>query len=187
MRAPRVFAGVIGVTIAVVLGLIILYPRTPPNPPVLSLVSLEPAGVFDDSGVEMSLLRLSISNSDNRPFNPANSIYVKDGGRCIEVKVANHWIAAEGTVGALGFCALAPLQKHEIMFILPASGSCRVWFKYTGATLSTKHRLAWVAERLPECIRFRMSYKFWRWVGFTRYMPSSNWREINVELPLRPV
>jgi len=155
-------------------------------PPVLNLVSMEPAGMFDDIG-KMWMVTLSISNPDNAP-RYENDLFVKDTGRPIEAQVANRWIGVEGTLA----CHLPAGQKHETLLLMPAgTHSCRVSLQYTASSLSfrgrpVKGRLLWMAERLPRFIRFRLSYKVWRWLGFNRYEPRSDWRQIIVELPLRP-
>ena len=154
------------------------------NPPVLELVSLEPAGIIDNTGAEMRLATLSISNSDVEPIIAKNVLFVEDGGRPIEAKVADdRWVALEQK---LGNCALPPGGKVERQILMPAgTDRCRVSLKYTGTSLS-KGRAAAIAERLPLFVRSRISHKFWRWAGFPHYRPSLPWREITVELPFPP-
>jgi len=171
---------------------VLIWPaHTEPRPPVLNLVSMEPAGMFDDIG-EMWLVTLSISNPDNAP-RYENDLFVKDTGRAIEAQVGNRWIRVEGERTLA--CHLPAGQKHEThetLLLMPAgTHSCRVSLQYTGSSLSfrgrpVKGRLLWLAERLPQFIRFRLSYKVWRWLGFNQYEPRSDWRQIIVELPLRP-
>jgi len=143
---------------------------------------MEPAEIYDDTGAELWFATLSLSNSDTRPRRPENGLYVKNGSRPIELKVANRWTEVEG-----GFaCKLDPQDKCSRGFLLPPGAeSCRLRLDYARAVF-IKGRKAWFAERLSGWIRFRMSYKFWRWAGFSQYGPSSNWREITLELPLPP-
>jgi len=183
MSKHKAFARAIVVAGAALVAFLILSLRPVGRPPVLSFVSTEPAGVMDDNGMEMLLVTLSISNSDNRPPTPQNHLYIKENARPIQVRIANRWIEMQETSIA---CELAPSHKRERLLLLPASADlCRVSVKYTGASLANKGVAAWLAERLPRWIRFRMSYKFWRWVGFTQYEPSSHWQGFSVELPIR--
>jgi len=153
---------------------------------VLNLVSMEPAAMFDDIG-EMWLVTLSISNPDNPP-RYENNLFVKDTGRAIEAPVRDRWIQVQEERSLA--CHLPAGQKHgthETLLLMPAgTRCCRVSLQYTGSSASFKGRLLWLAERLPQFIRFRLSYKVWRWLGFNRYEPRSDWRQIIVELPLRP-
>ena len=160
-----------------------------PRKPVLSLVSVEPAGIFDEGG-EMSLVTLAIGNPDNLPH-PENTLHVRglSKTKTIEARVTNVWVGAEGTL----VCGLPCGQKAEHVFLLPAGADCcRVSFQYTGSSRSfnrrpVRGRLAWLTERLPLSVRSRLSYRFWRWVGFgPDYLPSSDWRAVTVEIPLSP-
>src|SRR6266478_10111430 len=68
----RVFASGMAVTLVGLLVVLIWPAHTEPRPPVLNLVSMEPAAMFDDIG-EMWLVTLSISNPDNAP-RPENTL-----------------------------------------------------------------------------------------------------------------
>ena len=180
-RMRRVLASGVALILVGLLVVLIWPAHTEQRPPVLNLVSMEPAGMFDDIG-EMWLVTLSISNPDNAP-RPENTLFVTDTGRAIEAQVGNRWIRVDGTLA----CHLPVAQKHETLLLMPAgTHSCRVSLQYTGSSASFRGRLLWLAERLPQFIRFRLSYKVWRWLGFNRYEPRSDWRQIIVELPLRP-
>src|SRR5260370_11568000 len=88
----RFLAGVIGLVAG--LMAVLLWPSGAGcPPPVLNLVSMEAAGIFDDSGAEMWLGTLSISHS---PHLPARPIYVKDSNKPFEAKVPNRWIRVDG-------------------------------------------------------------------------------------------
>ena len=161
----------------------LFWPEPPARCPLaLSVVSVEPADIYDDSGAEMWLATLSISNSDVRPRRPENGLYIKNGGKAIEARVAGRWVEVEG-----GFaCKLDPQDTCARSFLLPPGAeSCRVRLEYARAVF-VRGRTAWFAERLPRWIRYRMSYKFRRWAGFSQYGPSSHWREITLEMPLPP-
>jgi hypothetical protein len=149
--------------------------------PVLGVAGIEPSGIFDDSGSEMWLVTFSISNSANLPPTAQNYLYLDDGKNRIEARVANRWTEV---MGSWDFHALPPGHEYEKMFLVPKDTDlCRVSLKYTGAKL-IKGRIAWLAEHLPQPIRYRMSYKFWRWVGFSDYGPCSSWREMTLELTI---
>src|SRR5439155_11890740 len=189
-RMRRVVASGVAVMLVGLLVVLIWPGHTERRPPVLNLVSMEPAGMFDDIG-EMWMVTLSISNPDNPP-RYENELHVKDTGRPIEAQVGNRWIGVEGE--RMLACHLPAGQKHgthETLLLMPAdTHSCRVSLQYTGSSASfrgrpVKGRLLWLAERLPQLIRFRLPYKVWRSLGFNRYAPRSDWRQIIVVLPLR--
>ena len=178
MRKSSVYAGAIA--LAMVGLLLLFWPAHPgPPPPVLNLVSMEPASIGDDAGAEMWGLTLSISNSQIWPSRP---LWVRYSARSFEASVASRWTGMDVDPWA---SVMGPLDDHEVEMLMPAAtDACRVRLNDADSRV-TKGRLAWLAERLPRFIRFRLSYKFWRWVGFFQYGPSSHWREVNLELPLR--
>src|SRR5260370_21710170 len=180
-RMRRVLASGVALILVGVLVVLIWPARPEQRPPVLNLVSMEPAGMFDDIG-EMWLVTLSISNSDNAP-RPENTLFVKDTGRAIEAQVGNRWIRVDGTLA----CHLPVAQKHETLLLMPAgTHSCRVSLQYTGSSASFKGRLLWLAEPLPQFSRFPLSYKVWRWLAFNHYGPRSDLPHIITKLPPRP-
>src|SRR5258708_38977298 len=67
MRVRIIVAGSVSATVAGLIALSILATPAGPRPPVLTLVRVEPAGIIDDTGAEMWLMTLSVTNSDNRP------------------------------------------------------------------------------------------------------------------------
>ena len=187
MRVGKILGGTL---ILACVALLVVALSTPHNihlrPPIISLVSMEPAGIFDDMGKEMSLVTLCISNP-NTPLRPENSLYVRDFSIPIEVKVTNVWTAVEGTLT----CHLFGGAKQDRLCLLPAGADySRFSLKYTGKvpifqTSVPKGRLRQLVQRLPLFVRSRLPSAFWRWVGFgPDYGPSSNWRTMSVEIPL---
>lgn len=180
----RTIPGLAGLVVVVIgVGLLIAFTWSKSivrGAPVLAIASVEPSAIFDDYGSEMWLVTLSVSNSETVPPVAENYLYIKDGTKPIEARVATRWTPVDGS---LDFHALAPGRECEKMFLVPAGTDlCRVSLKYTGAHL-IKGRLAWLAEQSPKWFRFRLPGTFWRWVGFTDYRASQNWREITVDLP----
>ena len=182
MRVRKVLAGA---AVVAVVGIVasLLWSAVPIRcPPGLTIVSTEPAGIMDDMDREMWYVTLNLTNSENLVPSRANELYVRGGAGCIEARVAGHWSRVDGM---LSTCALMPGSSCESSFLVPGgTDSCRVCLQFTGAHL-IKGRLAWLAEHLPTTIRFRLSYKVWRWVGFTHYGPNSDWRETTIEVPVR--
>ncbi len=145
--------------------------------PVIKLLKVQPAGVFDDAGAELLLVSLSVSNSAVSPNEP---IYVNDSGVSLEANVANHWIPLDGRVGLR---ALWPAQNgHGLEVVVPANATaCRIHFKWAYARLAAG-RMRWIAER--SWCPARISTRLWSlgWGGFPRYRPSSRWHDTAVEL-----
>jgi hypothetical protein len=84
-------------------------------------------------------------------------------------------------------CALGPFKAQNAMLLVPAGAQgCRISFKYAESTTKTKWRLARLAEKLPTYIRYRIP-RFWNWVGFEHYGPSSKWQNGSVDLLLPTV
>jgi len=186
MRVGRIVVITSLTCVALLVPLALVGPGTRLRPPVISVVSMDPAGIFDDMGKEMWLVTFSISNP-NTPLRPENSLYVKDSGIPIEVKRTNVWTAVEGTLG----CHLFGGAKHDRLYLLPTGADfSRFSLQYTGTTPifaknEPKGLLRRFVQRLPLFVRCRLPSTFWRWLGFgPDYGPSSNWREINIEIPL---
>jgi len=155
------------------------------RPPVFHVVGLEPAGVVDDSGVELALLTLSISNAEAFPNQP---LFVRNAGVPLQVRIAGHWgeVRWPQSEAKLANLTLSPLKAKSATLLVPAGAeACRISFKYAGAVTTSKWCLARLAERLPSFVRFRIPW-FWNWVGFEHYRPSSNWRNCTLEAPLPP-
>ena len=168
-----------GLTAVLVVVLIWSLP-TVRRPPVVSLVGMEPAGIFDDAGVEMWLVTLSLSNSYPPTSGYQNYLYVKNNARGIEARVGNRLIAVKGMLD----CGLGPGQRVERMLLMPERvDACRIFLKCVGPPF-VGGRLAWVAGRLPQFVRSRLPFRFWRWVDSISYGPGSDWRENSIELPL---
>jgi hypothetical protein len=159
------------------------------HPPVVRLVSIEPAGMFDDTGMELRLLTLAVSNEN--PENPGdfwrNVLYVADSVRGVEIRVSNSWKQVHWATNLWGsHIRLKPGDQDQRALALIPGGSdgCRVWVRYAVPTLSPKGVLEFAVARLPLSIRSRFSYKFWRWVGFSELYRPGYWRQIPVELGL---
>ena len=171
--------------------LLMLSTRRSPVPPVLRLARAEPIAITDDNGAEMWLLTLSISNSNPLLSAPGGVLFVKSVERSGEVKSDKGWNAVdrpwvEGQLrGLLQTCKLSPGTEQKRLLVVPANArSCRISFKYVGGKLSSRTRFAHLVQHLPLFLRSRVSQKFWRWAGYDRVDPASNWQEISVELPL---
>ena len=165
--------------------------HTPPPAPTLCLVSIEEAGMIDKSGTELSTVIFAINNTNGLQHSDDqnNIIYVKDVGRLTEVKVGDHWSTAPAASATSALVCLYPGHQDEQVLLAPiGTTSCRVWLKYTGSDSSYPHSLrgvaASIAWRLPLSVRSRISYRFWRWVGFPGPRPDTHWRDVCMELPL---
>jgi hypothetical protein len=185
MRARRIVAGVIVVCLVALLTILLWPERTKLDPPSISIVRVENAGVDDDEGKEMWLVTVSICNPNNDPFADEslytkNSLYVEDGVQPIEVRVTNRWVAIRGGLG----CHMGPGEVHTTAWVVPAGAdACRASLKYTNPEIHNYKWLARLAMRLPRWFQTRLPNGFWQWSNTPQYRRSSNWREINIELP----
>ena len=181
----------ISVVVTAVVALLIGSSRSGLRPPVIRLVSVEPAGMFDENGREMRLLTLAVRNENppKRRDASRDAFYVEDSARGVEVRMSNSWITVAWATNLWGLGArLGPGDDNQRGLALVPGGNdrCRVWIKYAVPSLSGKGLLEYAVTRLPLSIRSRISYKFWRWVGFPSIYRPGHWRQISVELALRP-
>ena len=178
----------------VLTGLLILFvwpARNEPGPPVLVFVSKEPAGIADEQGAKMWLVYFNIRNTNlvTQPSSRGNFLWVKAAGRAVEARLENRWRGAPGPAALSGVITLSPNNEYECLVLTPiGTDSCRIWLSYAGqASLpSFKGLLQSLVARLPVSVRSRISYKFWRWLGFPKVEPSSHWNEIEAEFVLGP-
>ena len=192
MNARTWLVGAVVLALAGVMLVCCWAPRVWPAPPQLPLVRVEPVGMIDASGADLWMVTFALSNTN--AANPADSradeLYVRTGPRALEARVGNHWRAVTETPALLpGILCLPPGRRCESQLLTPAgTDACRLWLRYTGVrrSPSLKSWAAALAARLPPSLSSRLSYKFWRWVGFPGYEPSAVWREIGVVLPVSP-
>lgn len=191
MRARSAITCVVASAAVASTILFILSSGRSPVPPVLRLARAEPIAIRDDKGAEMWLLTLSIINSNPPLSAPRGVLFVTIGMRPSEIKSDDGWNTVErpwveGQLQTqLQTCKLSPGTEQQRLLVVPANArSCRISFKYAGGEFSSRTRLAHLVQRLPLFMRSRVSYKFWRWAGFDRVNPASNWQEARVELPL---
>jgi hypothetical protein len=185
MRARRIVAGVIVVCLIALITMLLWPERTKIDPPSVSIVRVENAEVYDDEGKEMWLVTLRICNTNNASFADEilyvqKSLYVEDGLQPIEVHVTNRWVAIRGGLG----CRMHPGEVHTTAWVVPAGAdACRATLKYTNPEIHNYKWLARLAMRLPRSFQTRLPNRFWQWSNVPQYRRSSNWREINIEMP----
>ena len=186
MRVRRGLALVLALGIVALLALLIAPPQDKLPPQAVTLVSIEPAGVFDNLG-EMSLLTLNL-DSPTDPLHFQKALVVRTAEHDVQARVNNHWADVEPIIGWRSFSS----TNRECVIVLPAGAdSCRLMVHYTWLTRSFKKqpfrgRVEWLAEQFPWCLRRGLSPAFWRWAGFPEYGPSSRWRVLRMEWPLPP-
>jgi len=160
-------------------------PSAPP-PPVANLLSVERANVIDDTGAEMWLVTVGISNalSPSMAGSHFEPIYIKDVDVPVEARIDGRWARTEGVIGtaSLRHCVS---DMHRIQLVVSEkTDSVRIRFKYASA-LVISGRLTYLSEDLPTGIRTNLPATFWKSAGFVHYGPSSAWKEQKIELPLR--
>jgi len=182
-----------GATLSAFLIILLKPDHKRPNPPSLSLVSMESSGRFEETGNEMWLVSFNIvnTNSFSQPDGYASRLYVKHNRKPPEFLVGGQWRTADGTSLLLGPREVVLLlfsgQQYEGQILVPrGADACRVGLKCATPIeqRSFKNVVGSLVSRLPANIQDRISPKFWSWVGSPRHGPSSQWREFNLQLPL---
>src|SRR5437016_2208866 len=89
MSTKWTFGILISVGVTGLWAVLVSCSRGGPHPPVVKLVSIEPAGMVDEGGKEVCLLTLAVSNDNpaNRPGGNENTLYVADSARGVEVRM----------------------------------------------------------------------------------------------------
>jgi hypothetical protein len=188
IRRHRVQAGMIGSGLALgaILTMLIWPAPAVPRAPGLSL-RITPSGVSDDSGTELWMVHLCMSNSSKGSFNPGkDALYIKETGRPLETRIKGRWVKLKEP---LGTHSIGPGACSERLLLLPAlAESCRVSLLYAGSVPTFtgrpfRGRVGWLAEQLPLSLRRRVPRFFWN--GYTLFKPSSTWHEMSAEIPLK--
>ena len=171
------------VTAAALLGLALRHTDPLQLPPVLNLLSVEPVGIFDQAGSEMSLIELNITNPNQVPAKfsiPRGWLFVD---MSFEFAKSNRWIRLQPAQPLGAMICLAPRQQYRLLFVSPPPAELsRIRLKCAGAVPTGKSRLLWLTTRLPGPIRTSLPGSLWRWLGFTTYEPSARWHQFTLEL-----
>ena len=184
MRWRRKIIGLVAVT---GLGLLTLWLYPSPmrrNPPVLTDLSVERADIVDDTGSEMWMVDFGLSNSSPPSASPEGLLFVKD----LETRSGNRWLRADGPT----YPMFPPGRVAGYMLLFsPHMGAGQLRFKYTGASRlfgGESWRGAWrrFMQRVPWSIRRRFPKADPDAFEFPRYVPSSDWQEMIVDIPLPP-
>ncbi len=200
MRKEQALPAKAVATISVVVLLVsfmVFFPGNVIPEPTLHCVGVERATFVSRFGKEMSLVTFCVSNTCQVSVEPGRGVlpeailYVQDTGRAAECRRSGVWVQAEEPFAMHLNCTVDPGRTQEGFLLLPAGTDfCRVRLRYTCGTFATKSRIGALAGHLPMSIRSRLPAsfwtRFWRWVGFRRTEPSSNWRECVVDLVLPP-
>ena len=141
--------------------------RGPARPPclALSLTKTERIEIADDNDVELWLATLSVSNAVPSPGGLQDIIFLRYREEALKVRVANRWVPVKvSKPGSLR----AGMTTSESVLVPDGADQYRLTFEYTGGRipLTFKAMLEAAAEHLPVSLRRRLSYRFWRWVGF---------------------
>jgi hypothetical protein len=171
---PKVVVGVLAIAAMALLAGLLFRELPEPPPIVLKLMSVEPAGIYDETN-EMWVVTLRMQQIASGP-----PIYINDTGRS-QARVADRWTQVEKVTGTFELYGY-----HELQFLLPANtDACWVNLKWAHGRL-VSGRLWMFAERLTVWPKARLWLFMWcqRNRDFPRYEPSSRWQEFTVELPL---
>src|SRR4051794_7581090 len=184
MKVRKVITGFVGLVVAAILAMLFWPSKgtSKATPPKLILLSVEPAGIIDDNGAELSLVKFAVRNPDPGNIPNLTTLNVKDSGSPIEVKAKNGWTIVEGTSQTIGDYDFRSRPISERFLLVPEGAeSCRFRLKYASTVLTFNGYLLRSIERLPLGIRRKVPITLWY---SRRYKPSSNWQEITLELPL---
>jgi len=150
-------------------------------PPVLVFVSSESgSGVIDDSGAEMTMVRLGLRNPNN--FGSENRLYI--GNSATEARVSNQWSKVQSRLD--GYVLQGNISSGMIL-TSPQADRCRVSLKYAGTSLSFRMRLDEFLKRKLGRRQDLLPPRFWAWVQSNhRVSPRLPWQEIQLEVEIPP-
>ena len=160
----------------VITGALIVSLWLAPRPVEVKLVSVEPAGIIDDSGAQMRLVVLAVRNRDS-----VNIEFQRN--RICEARIASRWAEVSQS---FYLERLAPGTSSEVMLLLPAyANACRLPLKYQ--TEMFKWRI-W--RRVPEGLRGGITKSSrltkWLWPKGDSMRKPPRWIESNVDVVLPP-
>ena len=147
-----------------------------PSPSAIQVatVKIKPAEIADESGAEMSMVTLSISNR----LRSVTLLLARDSAR-IEVNIAGTWVKVPGPFLP---SQVRPKESKEELLIIPGGADrCRIRLQYTFVSLAW--RLGGSLSRLG----IKLPPRYWQWAGWpTGLAENPSWKEFRIELPLVP-
>lgn len=162
---------------ATVIGFLVLmaWPESAPPRPDLSLVSVEPAEMRNESGAALWLVTFNV----NQP----QGGFLKDIGNIVETRSGSDLSGAQGVMAGV---SSSRTQAQAIILVPVGTTSCRISLKYAKTVVPIESQMAtFILPRLPPSIRRAISV---RW-GIKWFYPQAvpgRWRKVSLELPLPP-
>src|SRR5881394_71233 len=159
MRSRKTMAGMIALAIMGSLAVLLWPSSIRRSPPVLTLFGVEHVRIVDDTGAEMWLAYVSISNASPVTATSKGLLFVKDR----ETRAGNRWLE----VSELAPHMLRPGAVDEWPLLFSAhAGAGQLRFKYTGASRlfgGESWRGPWrrLMQRLPRSVQVRLSKDPW--------------------------
>ena len=179
MRRPIRIIGAVLVFVSLVLAMARLF-EDRAQAPVLNVVNVEPSLVFDDGGLEMRLLNLSISNAS-----PARGVSGDIWVRILSSSSLDGTTNPPIQVEPKKACRIYARGQSIEQFLVPGqTKTMGVKMEYSSGHVPWRARLSMIAQSAPMAIQRRLGYKAWRWLGFPYSEPGTGWKELRVEMPV---
>jgi hypothetical protein len=174
MQMPRTAGFTAGA--AGICGLLAFVLASPQKAPLeIKVVGKEPAGMFDDAGSEMFLVKIAISI----PPHTRSALYFGKNRPVVEFKVGDRWSEVQDTfsLSSLG----ADETKKEVLLMASGADRCRIGLKYAYASIW------WNLGGFVSRCGIKLSPSYWRWAGWPNAEGTHpRWKSTTIEIPLAP-
>lgn len=150
-------------------------------------LSIIPAGIDDDSGAELQLLTLLISNTNLPAGGPNHSMYetvLEQRHAMVEAKLHGAWRPVDGKL----HCTVPPGYAKQTLLVVPAgTEAVRVSVTYASRGPSIRWQLLWSVARFEHFIGVRFAPAgFYNWAYQQPTRRTSRWTEQHIEVLLPP-
>ena len=138
----------------------------------VEVVGIKAAEVIDDTGTEMSLVTLSMTNRLG-----SETLFLGHDGAKVDARVAGAWIEVRETFLP---SQLGANESKEASFFVPGGADrCRIRLQY--ALVSVAWRLGGSLSRLG----IKLPPRYWQWAGWPKAEGRNpSWKELRIEFPL---
>lgn len=183
-----------GVFVALVVGFL---RETPPTiPPNVVMVRSDPSEIVDDTGSELQLITVRITNpmAPLPPYDPRHGLYLLVEEHFPGTNVPKAWLpqrAGPNGTTQPDPVTLAPGTFWEVTILAPSPRNhARFRLRYAGPSWGMVSRLAvlrWMQRLLPQRFFGTFNQAYWKWVGIPPVHHRLPWNEAEWDLDLTDV